>query len=115
MRYDIETQKVRAKHGCRIDFGGVEIKKAYVLAHLIPLNVHPRLLKDICDTYLPPMTFSAMNCRRSDHFQYLAGLRSVVVASAAAIIHPTYQRESDRKWQVSTIGFWPHFWPSSSR
>lgn len=45
-RYYIGTHEVRAKDGYRTGFGGVEIKKAYVSAHLMPVYIHPRLLKD---------------------------------------------------------------------
>jgi hypothetical protein len=43
-RYYLGTHEVRAKDGYRTWFGGVEIKKSYVSAHLIPVYVHPGLL-----------------------------------------------------------------------
>lgn len=46
-RYYIGTHEVRAKDGYRTGFGGVEIKKAYVSAHLMPVYVHPDILKDV--------------------------------------------------------------------
>jgi hypothetical protein len=46
-RYYIGTNEVRAGDGYRIGFGGVEIKKAYVSAHLMPVYVHPSLLDSV--------------------------------------------------------------------
>ncbi len=43
--YYIGTHEVRAKDGYRTGFGGVEIKKAYVSARLMPVYIHPDLLK----------------------------------------------------------------------
>ncbi len=48
-RYYLGSQEVRAKDGYRTWFGGVEVKKAYVSAHLIPVYFHPDLLNDISD------------------------------------------------------------------
>lgn len=42
--YYLDTHEVRARDGYRTAFGGVEIKKNYVSAHLIPAYVHPELL-----------------------------------------------------------------------
>jgi len=42
-RYYIGTHEVRAKDGYRTGFGGTEIHKTYVSAHLIPVYVHPEL------------------------------------------------------------------------
>ena len=44
-RYYLGTHEVRPKDGYRTWFGGVEIKKAYVSAHLVPVHVHPELLE----------------------------------------------------------------------
>jgi hypothetical protein len=44
-RYYLGTHEVRAKDGYRTWFGGVEIKKSYVSAHLIPVYVYPALLE----------------------------------------------------------------------
>ncbi len=46
-RYYLGSHEVRAKDGYRTWFGGVEIKKNYVSAHLIPVYVHPELLDTI--------------------------------------------------------------------
>lgn len=43
-RYYLDTHEVRQKDGYRTMFGGVEIKKTYVSAHLMPVYVHPDLL-----------------------------------------------------------------------
>lgn len=44
-RYYLGTHEVRAKDGYRTWFGGVEVKKNYVSAHLIPVYVHPAMLE----------------------------------------------------------------------
>ncbi len=46
-RYYIGTHEVRTKDGYRTWLGGVEIKKSYVSAHLIPIYAHPSLLEGI--------------------------------------------------------------------
>lgn len=46
-RYYLGTHEVRAKDGYRTWFGGVEIKKNYVSAHLIPVYVHPDMLDGV--------------------------------------------------------------------
>ena len=46
-RYYLGTHEVRAKDGYRTWLGGVEIKKRYVSAHLIPVYVHPELLANL--------------------------------------------------------------------
>lgn len=46
-RYYLGTQEVRAKDGYRTGFGGVEIKKADVSAHLMPVYIHSTLLDDM--------------------------------------------------------------------
>ena len=43
-RYYLGTHEVRAKDGYRTAFGGVETKKNYVSAHLMPVYAHPDLL-----------------------------------------------------------------------
>ena len=45
--YLLGSQEVRAKDGYRTWFGGVEIKKSYVSAHLMPVYMHPELLEGI--------------------------------------------------------------------
>jgi hypothetical protein len=46
-RYYLGTHETREKDGYRTGFGGVEIKKAYVSAHLMPVYIHPNMLKDV--------------------------------------------------------------------
>lgn len=46
-RYYLGTHEVRAKDGYRTWFGGVEVKKSYVSAHLIPVYAHPDMLEAI--------------------------------------------------------------------
>lgn len=46
-RYYLGTHEVREKDGYRTGFGGVEIKKNYVSAHLMPVYVHPDLLENL--------------------------------------------------------------------
>ncbi len=46
-RYYLGTHEVRARDGYRTWFGGVEIKKSYVSAHLIPVYAYPDLLDGI--------------------------------------------------------------------
>ena len=48
-RYYLATHEVRAGDGYRTAFGGVEIKKRYVSAHLMPVYAHPELLEGISD------------------------------------------------------------------
>ena len=45
-RYYLGTQEVRAKDGYRTAFGGVEVKKNYVSAHVMPVYAHPDLLDE---------------------------------------------------------------------
>lgn len=46
-RYYLGTKEVREKDGYRTGFGGVEIKKNYVAAHLMPVYVHPDMLENL--------------------------------------------------------------------
>ena len=46
-RYYLAAHKVRAKDGYRTHFGGVEVKKNYVSAHLMPVYMHPEMLEDV--------------------------------------------------------------------
>ncbi len=46
-RYYLGTHEVRAKDGYRTWFGGVEIRKNYVSAHLIPVYSHPDMLESV--------------------------------------------------------------------
>ncbi|WP_324751824.1 hypothetical protein [Roseovarius sp. Pro17] len=44
-RYWLGTHEQRARDGYRTDFGGVQINKAYVSAHLMPVYIHPDMLE----------------------------------------------------------------------
>lgn len=46
-RYYLGSKEVREKDGYRTAFGGVEIRKNYVSAHVMPVYVHPELLDGI--------------------------------------------------------------------
>lgn len=46
-KYYLGTHEVREKDGHRTWLGGVEIKKSYVSAHLMPVYAHPELLASI--------------------------------------------------------------------
>ncbi|MCQ0090786.1 hypothetical protein [Roseovarius sp. M141] len=46
-RYWLGTHEVRARDGYRTDFGGVQIGKAYVSAHLMAVYIHPDMLADL--------------------------------------------------------------------
>ncbi len=46
-RYFLGTHEVRAKDGYRTAFGGVETKKNYVSAHVMPVYMHPELLDGV--------------------------------------------------------------------
>lgn len=48
-RYYLGTQQVRAKDGYRTMFGGVEIKKAAVSVHVMPVYAHPDLLDGVSE------------------------------------------------------------------
>lgn len=45
--YYLGTHQVREKDGYRTGFGGVEIKKNYVAAHIMPVYVYPEMLDKI--------------------------------------------------------------------
>lgn len=45
--YYLGTHEVRAKDSYRTGFGGVEIKKAYVSVHLMPVYVHLDMLENM--------------------------------------------------------------------
>ncbi|QNM82232.1 hypothetical protein H8M03_09395 [Sphingomonas sabuli] len=53
--YLLGTHEVRAKDGYRTWLGGVEIKKAYVSCHLMPVYFHHALLDDVDPALLKRM------------------------------------------------------------
>ena len=81
-RYCLGTHEMRAKDGYRTMFGGVEIKKAYVSAHLIPVYVHPDMLDEIgADLRKRMQGKSCFNFKTVDD-ELFAGLRSLIDAGA---------------------------------
>ncbi|GFE65877.1 hypothetical protein [Litoreibacter roseus] len=75
--YTLTTHEVRARDGYRTGFGGVEIRKAYVSAHLMPVYVHPDLLEGISPALKKRMQGkSCFNFKTPDTalFAELAGL-----------------------------------------
>lgn len=65
--YYLGTHEVRAKDGYRTGFGGVEIKKAYVSAHLMPVYVHPDMLEEMSPELAKRMQGkSCFNFKKSD-------------------------------------------------
>jgi hypothetical protein len=76
-RYYLGSHEVRAKDGYRTGFGGVEIKKAYVSAHLMPIYIHPDLLAEIsADLKKRKQGKSCFNFKKADPalFDELNGL-----------------------------------------
>lgn len=76
-RYYLSSHEVRARDGYRTGFGGVEIRKSYVSAHLIPVYVHPDLLSGIsADLRRRMQGKSCFNFRKEDEalFAEFAGL-----------------------------------------
>lgn len=65
--YYLGTHEVRAKDGYRTGFGGVEIKKAYVSVHLMPVYVHPDMLEKMTPGLAKRMQGkSCFNFKKSD-------------------------------------------------
>ena len=82
-RYYLGTREVRPKDGYRTMFGGVEIKKNYVSAHLIPVYAHPELLDGASDSLRKRMQGkSCFNFKKLDEAQ-MAELEKLVDAGAA--------------------------------
>lgn len=82
-RYYLGTHDTRAKDGYRTMFGGVEIKKAYVSAHLTPVYAHPELLDTAPDALRKRMQGkSCFHFKRADDAT-LADLEALIDASAA--------------------------------
>ena len=69
-RYYLDTNEVRAKDGYRTMFGGVEIKKNYVSAHLMPVYLHRDLLDGVGDGLRKRMQGkSCLNFKKIDEGQ----------------------------------------------
>jgi len=76
-KYYLSSHEVRVRDGDRTGFGGVEIRKSYVSAHLIPVYVHPDLLSEIsADLRRRMQGKSCFNFRKEDEtlFAEFAGL-----------------------------------------
>lgn len=66
-KYILGTHEVRAKDGYRTWLGGVEIKKGYVSAHLMPVYTHPEMLDGLSEALLKRMQGkSCFNFKRPD-------------------------------------------------
>ena len=77
-RYYLGTHEVRAKDGYRTWFGGVEIKKACVSAHLIPVYAYPDLLEGVDPALIKRMQGkSCFNFKQPDP-ALLAQLESLI-------------------------------------
>ncbi len=82
-RYFLATHEVRARDGYRTHFGGVEVKKNYVSAHLMPVYAHPDLLDRISPALRKRMQGkSCFNFRAVDE-ELLAELGELVDRGAA--------------------------------
>ena len=81
--YYLSTHQVREKDGYRTGFGGVEIKKSYVSAHLMPVYVHPDLLDGIGETLRKRMQGkSCFNFRKRDD-EVFEDLSALIARSVA--------------------------------
>jgi len=81
--YLLGSQEVREKDGYRTWFGGVEIKKNYVSAHLMAVYMHPEMLEDIDPALRKRMQGkSCFNFKTPDD-PALDGFAALVQASAA--------------------------------
>jgi hypothetical protein len=84
--YILGSQEVRAKDGYRTWFGGVEIKKTYVSAHLFPVYMHPEMLEGVDPALLKRMQGkSCFNFRRADD-PALDAFAALVEAGAARFV-----------------------------
>ena len=82
-RYYLGSHEVRAKDGYRTWFGGVEIKKGYVSAHLIPVYAFPELLEHISEPLRKRMQGkSCFNFKAVDEVLF-AELDALIDAGAA--------------------------------
>ena len=81
--YHLDTHEVRAKDGYRTYFGGVDIKKNYVSAHLFPVYTDPSLLDGISADLRKRMQGKAcFNFKKLDE-PLLAELRRLIDTGAA--------------------------------
>ena len=85
-RYYLGTHHVRSRDGYRLWFGGVEIKKSYVSAHVIPVYVNPGLLDGISSALRRRMQGKAcFNFRVTDEALF-AELGALIDTGAALFV-----------------------------
>lgn len=83
-RYYLGTHELRAKDGYRTWLGGVEIKKNYVSAHLVPVYAHPELLAGTGDSLRKRMQGkSCFNFKKLDE-DVLTELETLIDRGVAA-------------------------------
>ena len=71
--YLLGSNEVRAKDGYRTWLGGVELKKSYVSAHIMPVYVHPGLLDGVDPALLKRMQGkSCFNFKQVDEALFAA-------------------------------------------
>ena len=81
--YHLDTHEVRAKDGYRTYFGGVDIKRNYVSAHLFPVYTDPVLLDGISPGLRKRMQGkSCFNFKKLDE-ELLEELQRLIDAGAA--------------------------------
>lgn len=81
--YYLDTHEVRPKDGYRTALGGVEIKKNYVSAHLIPVYTDPKLLTGVSHALKKRMQGkSCFNFKKMDE-TLLAELGQLIDAGVA--------------------------------
>lgn len=81
--YHLDTHETRAKDGYRTYFGGVEIKKSFVSAHLFPAYTDPALLDGISPELRKRMQGkSCFNFKKLDE-PLLAELEQLIDTGAA--------------------------------
>jgi hypothetical protein len=81
--YHLGTHHVRPKDGYRLWFGGVEIKKNYVSAHVMPVYVHPELLETISPALRKRMQGKACFNFKTMDAALLAELAALLARGAA--------------------------------
>lgn len=82
-RYYLGSHEVRDKDGYRTGFGGAEIKKNYVSAHLMPVYIYPGMLDTISDGLKKRMQGkSCFNFKKHDPVLF-SELESLIAASIA--------------------------------
>ena len=80
--YSIGTHEVRKKDGYRTWFGGVEIRKNYVSAHVMPVYIYPDLLEGISPALRKRMQGKACFNFKKDDAALIAELGTVIQRGA---------------------------------